>query len=210
MDPILVARLALPVLLLAFVATLMVWPVVRLRRETGAQAITLHRAATREERVVALAFLAIQMGVLLLAAAYAAFGPGAVGAWPAHARLVWTGIGLAVAGLLLVAVAQRQMGASFRIGIDEERTVLVETGLFRAVRNPIFSGLLVALAGVALIVPSVWSIALWVAALLTIGRQTRLEERHLLAMHGDAYRRYAARTGRFVPGVGRLQSPPAP
>ena len=35
--------------------------------------------------------------------------------------------------------------------------------------------------------------------------QVRLvEEPYLLRQHGDAYRNYAARVGRFVPGLGRL------
>jgi protein-S-isoprenylcysteine O-methyltransferase Ste14 len=32
----------------------------------------------------------------------------------------------------------------------------------------------------------------------------RVEEPYLLRVHGDAYRAYAARTGRFVPFLGRL------
>jgi protein-S-isoprenylcysteine O-methyltransferase Ste14 len=50
----------------------------------------------------------------------------------------------------------------------------------------------VALAGLA---------ALWLALEI----QVRLvEEPYLLRTHGDAYREYAARVGRFVPGLGRL------
>jgi protein-S-isoprenylcysteine O-methyltransferase Ste14 len=30
-----------------------------------------------------------------------------------------------------------------------------------------------------------------------------VEEPYLERVHGDAYRRYAARTGRFLPGIGR-------
>lgn len=207
MDPEVLGRVALPLLLVAFVATLLVWPVRRLRRETGAQAITLHRDDTPGQRVGAVAFLAVQVGVALLAVAYVLGGRGAVGAWAVPAIVVWSGIGLGVAGLVLVAVAQRQMGASFRIGIDAQATPLVERGLFRLVRNPIFSGILVMLAGVVLILPSPWSVALWLAAAFAIAWQTRLEERHLVAMHGEAYRRYAERTGRFLPGIGLLRRP---
>jgi protein-S-isoprenylcysteine O-methyltransferase Ste14 len=37
--------------------------------------------------------------------------------------------------------------------------------------------------------------------------QVRLiEEPYLLATHGGTYQRYAATTGRFVPGIGRLKT----
>lgn len=204
MDPITLGRLLLPLLFAAFVAVLFVWPVVRLRRTTGVQAITLHRADTPGQRLGAACFALVVLGIAALAVAYAAGGPGWVGAWPASAGLVWAGAALAAAGVLVVSEAQRQMGVSFRIGIDEAPTPLVTRGLFRVVRNPIFSGLLVALAGVVLIVPSLWSLALWLVAFVAIALHTRLEERHLLSLHGEAYRRYASRTGRFLPGVGRI------
>ena len=35
--------------------------------------------------------------------------------------------------------------------------------------------------------------------------RVRQEERHLLRTHGAVYAEYAARVGRFVPGVGRLR-----
>ena len=79
-------------------------------------------------------------------------------------------------------------------------------GLFRRVRNPIYSGLLVLLLGVTLVIPCAASVLLGSAAAAAIAIHTRLEERHLLALHGDAYRAYAAGVGRFVPGVGRLRA----
>jgi protein-S-isoprenylcysteine O-methyltransferase Ste14 len=45
-----------------------------------------------------------------------------------------------------------------------------------------------------------------IAVAASVQVQVRLvEEPYLLRVHGDAYRAYAARTGRFVPGVGRLR-----
>ena len=42
-------------------------------------------------------------------------------------------------------------------------------------------------------------------AVTSLELQTRVvEEPHLLRTHGDEYASYAARVGRFVPGVGRL------
>ena len=73
-------------------------------------------------------------------------------------------------------------------------------------RNPIFSGAALTAAGLALVVPNVLSLAMLVLFVAGLEIQVRLvEEPYLLRVHGEAYRRYAARTGRFLPGVGRLR-----
>lgn len=207
MDSALVARVALPLLLVGVSTFLLVRPVLRLRRESGVQVVTFHRHGAAGQRVGAVAFVGLLLGLGALAVAFALGGPEAVGAWPPPPALVALGTLLALAGVALVAASQRAMGASLRIGIAEERTELVQSGPFAHVRHPIFSGLLLLLAGVVLLVPGPVSVLLWLAALAALAYHTRAEERHLIAQHGEAYRRYAARTGRFLPGVGRLPSP---
>jgi protein-S-isoprenylcysteine O-methyltransferase Ste14 len=116
------------------------------------------------------------------------------------------GFALFWAGLAATLFAQFAMGDSWRIGVQEsDRTQLVTGGVFGLVRNPIYSGMIPAFLGVALLVPS--ALALLAFALLVAGLeiQTRLvEEPYLLKVHGLAYAEYSARVGRFVPGVGRL------
>jgi protein-S-isoprenylcysteine O-methyltransferase Ste14 len=114
---------------------------------------------------------------------------------------------LFAAGLALTLAAQLGMGSSWRIGVDEsERTDLVTGGLFAVVRNPIYSGMLPASVGIALMVPNVLALAAAVALLVGLEIQTRrVEEPYLLATHGESYRAYASRVGRFVPGVGKLR-----
>ncbi len=109
-------------------------------------------------------------------------------------------------GFALTLVAQLQMGASWRIGVDPaERTALVSEGVFRQARNPIFSGMLLGLLGVALLVPHWLSAAGLLGVFAGIELQVRsVEEPHLLRAHGDAYRAYARRVGRFAPGIGCL------
>ena len=53
-----------------------------------------------------------------------------------------------------------------------------------------------------------WTVMGRAGSTLLIMLQARLEEQHLLALHGEAYRRYASAAGRFLPGLGRLASPP--
>ncbi|MBR8743281.1 isoprenylcysteine carboxylmethyltransferase family protein [Nocardiopsis sp. MG754419] len=115
------------------------------------------------------------------------------------------GLALMVLGLVLVLVSQAAMGASWRIGVDEdEHTALVTRGVFAFVRNPVFTGMGVVLLGQAIAVPSVLSAAALVVFVAAVQVQVRaIEEPYLLRTHGGAYRSYAARTGRFVPLVGR-------
>jgi protein-S-isoprenylcysteine O-methyltransferase Ste14 len=116
------------------------------------------------------------------------------------------GLVLAVGGIAATFRAQIAMGASWRVGVDpSERTQLVETGPFAVVRNPIYAAMVPTALGLTLLVPS------WVSLLGLVGLAAALElqvrvveEPHLQRAHGPAYAAYAARVGRFFPGVGRL------
>jgi protein-S-isoprenylcysteine O-methyltransferase Ste14 len=114
---------------------------------------------------------------------------------------------LCTLGFALTVIAQLQMGASWRIGVDaSERTALVSAGVFGRIRNPIYSGMLLALVGLLLVVPNAVSLLALLATALGLEVHVRkVEEPYLLRVHGEGYRRYAGRVGRFVPGVGLLR-----
>lgn len=116
------------------------------------------------------------------------------------------GILLAAAGGLAVFAAQLGMGESWRIGVsDEERTDLVTGGWFSLCRNPIYTSMIAGWTGFALLVPTWLGIAAVPVIATGLEIQVRfVEEPYLLRIHGDAYRAYASRVGRFVPGVGPL------
>jgi len=119
---------------------------------------------------------------------------------------VVAGAVLLAGGAVLTLAAQLRMGASWRVGVDPtERTALVTGGPFRAVRNPIFTGMAALVVGEALLVPNALALAAAVLALGGIQAQVRaVEEPYLVATHGPDYARWASRTGRFLPGLGRL------
>ncbi|HEY1245371.1 MAG TPA: methyltransferase [Hyphomicrobiaceae bacterium] len=77
-------------------------------------------------------------------------------------------------------------------------------GLYRFCRHPIYLGLLIALAGYAALLPTPLSLALLAAAYAGARAQAAAEEAYLGRTYGEAFRGYARRTGRFLPGVGRL------
>jgi protein-S-isoprenylcysteine O-methyltransferase Ste14 len=118
------------------------------------------------------------------------------------------GIALFGVGLAGTLAAQVAMGDSWRIGVDEQATTeLVTSGPFAFVRNPIFAAMLPASAGLALMVPSVVAFGGLAALIVALELQVRVvEEPYLLRVHGDRYARYAARVGRFAPGVGRIDA----
>ncbi|MER7012277.1 isoprenylcysteine carboxylmethyltransferase family protein [Saccharopolyspora sp. NPDC000359] len=117
----------------------------------------------------------------------------------------WLGLVLALLSFLGVLAAQTGMGPSWRIGVDStERTSLVTTGSFGLARNPVFTAMIAAFAGLCLMVPN-WVQLLGLASLVAgIEIQVRMvEEPYLARVHGADYTAYAARVGRFLPGVGR-------
>jgi protein-S-isoprenylcysteine O-methyltransferase Ste14 len=139
------------------------------------------------------ALLFLSAGLLLLAALLDSARPSPLG------------IALALAGILLVSVAQLEMGDSWRIGVDPaERTALVDHGVYAAIRNPIYTGMVLFVAGQLLVTPGGWTLAALAAVWLGVEIQVRaVEEPYLRVTHGDAYLRWAARAGRFVPFLGR-------
>lgn len=125
---------------------------------------------------------------------------------------VLDGVGIFVVGTLIAAAslasvlaAQRSMGDSWRVGVDEsEQTTLVTAGIFQHVRNPIFTAMGGALTGLVLMVPTPTSIAALLALVVAVEIQVRvIEEPYLVRLHGGQYERYAARAGRLFPSVGR-------
>jgi protein-S-isoprenylcysteine O-methyltransferase Ste14 len=104
-----------------------------------------------------------------------------------------------------MVVAQLDLGASWRIGIEEgARPGLVVGGLYRVCRNPIFLAMLIALTGFTILVPTWLSLATLIGAAIGIRAHVRDEEAYLKRTYGPAYADYARRVGRFVPGIGRL------
>jgi protein-S-isoprenylcysteine O-methyltransferase Ste14 len=119
--------------------------------------------------------------------------------WLQGASVTIAGWVLLAASLLLLVVAQAQMGRSWRIGIDENTsTDLIRTGLFAHSRNPIFLAMRVNLFGLLLVLPNAMTLALFVAGDVLMQVQVRLEEAHLLQLHTTLYQDYCAAVRRWV------------
>lgn len=148
-------------------------------------------------------------GILLLSVDLL-FGPssptGPLGARfvPSSMWLGTTGTMITAAGLTLAIWARRQLGSNWSaaiiIKVDHQ---LIRTGPYALIRHPIYSGILVAMLGTALVIGSyrgLVAVALLLGGLLW---KARREERILGREFGEAFERYRERTGIWLP---RIQS----
>mgnify|MGYP001031015205 FL=1 len=118
--------------------------------------------------------------------------------------LSWNSIQMVGVAILLISflwtlIAQVQMSDSWRIGIDyDEKTKLVDKGVFTISRNPVFLGVVVFYIGIFLILPNTLSFTLAVVMLIIVQVQVRLEEEYLLETHGKAYQIYKNSVRRWI------------
>ncbi|MFG2908592.1 methyltransferase family protein [Kitasatospora sp. NPDC048286] len=79
---------------------------------------------------------------------------------------------------------------------------VITTGPYRLVRHPGYSGVLLAVAGVGLVIGN-WLSLLALTAAVTVGvvHRIRVEERALLRAVGERYGAYARGRRRLVPGL---------
>lgn len=175
-------------------------------RRHGASGVAMFRGSWKE-KVRDLTYLGLPATLLVLstlAALDPALVPLRIDALDA-AWAVRTGIALTALATVLVVVAQVQMGRSWRIGIDEgARPGLVTSGFYALCRNPIYAFMSLWLGGFVLLVPSWMSAALLAITYAGARTQVAQEEAYLRRTYGEDFARWAARTGRFVPWVGRL------
>ena len=129
---------------------------------------------------------------------------------PGRAEVVPIALGIPVliGSLLCMLVGQLQMGPSWRIGIARnEKPGLVTTGMFRFVRNPIYTSAIGALIGFCLLIPTWLMLGMTVAAMVGFRLQIAREEEFLMQLYGDEYVAYGCHVGRFCPWFGRFHSP---
>ncbi|MGH8966735.1 MAG: TMEM165/GDT1 family protein, partial [Actinomycetes bacterium] len=117
--------------------------------------------------------------------------------------VVVIGAGLALLGMALLLVSQRQLRP-----VTDRDPVLAERGIRSRIRNPGLAGVVVATAGTLIMVPTL--VAVFAAVLLVTAAQVLVRgvrEPALTEVHGAAYAAYAARTGRFLPRAPSARRP---
>jgi protein-S-isoprenylcysteine O-methyltransferase len=114
-------------------------------------------------------------------------------------------LGLAVfaAGLALRAWAVRELGRFFKFTVVVQADhQVVDSGPYRLIRHPSYTGLLMAALGLGISLGTWLSIPLCLAPpLIGFGLRLTHEEQVLADELGEPYRAYMRRTWRLIPGV---------
>jgi Putative protein-S-isoprenylcysteine methyltransferase len=127
--------------------------------------------------------------------------------WPVGPITIGVAIVLVLLGAVLAILGAVGLGPALTASpIPRPDARLVTSGVYGVVRNPIYTGLLVGGLGLVMFGASVWHVLTWVALLVLLAGKARWEERMLRAEHPE-FDDYAARVGRFLPGIGRLRRP---
>ena len=147
-----------------------------------------------------LLWLGISLGVGL--AIVAQWFPSASLPGPRDMTLVLALV-LLLGGLALRWAAILTLGRLFTVDVAiQSDHVVVQNGLYRFIRHPSYTGLLLAFLGVGVYFANWLSMfVLMLPITLVVINRVVKEERTLLAAFGAVYAAYCARTTRFIPGL---------
>lgn len=184
-----------------FLVLAFAWPTWRVWRRDGVNAFVLPRDDSAEGVVGRYFRFALVVMAVTLTALSLGLDPSMVGTirWLEIPALQLGGWFLLGVSLVWIMVAQAQMGASWRVGIDSGNPCpLVRRGVFSVSRNPIFLGMRASLVGIVLVLPNAVTLAVTVLSEAMMQLQVRLEEAHLGARHPNEYDAYRSQVRRWV------------
>ena len=190
-----------PLFFLVYLLIAFVWPTVRTRRQTGINPVTFGNTDSAHDYVGKIFKLILALiPVVIVAFFFEQFYPYLLPAGYLNSSTVQSiGIAMCLLSCFWTVIAQIQMGNSWRIGIDNNKsTDLIVSGLFKVSRNPIFLGMIFTLIGFFLMLPNAVTLLVMVTGYILIQIQIRLEEEFLLKQHGRKYEEYKLNTRRLI------------
>jgi protein-S-isoprenylcysteine O-methyltransferase Ste14 len=156
--------------------------------------MTKYMDAKKSARLYVIAQFVLLADLLLAPADVAGWGP-------AHDALAIVGLVAFTVGILLVFAAGFGLGKSLTaMPIPKDDGHLVEVGLYKHVRHPIYSGLLLLALGLVFSNGPWPQLLIWALLFLVLNRKARFEEDFLRKKYTN-YLAYAAETPRFLPRV---------
>jgi protein-S-isoprenylcysteine O-methyltransferase Ste14 len=167
------------------------------QRSRGVKVARSDRGAL-ETALLAFAMLAFFVPLVWVATPLFAFAE-----YPLHPLPLLVGVACLVVGLWIFARSHADLGTNWSITLEvREQHQLVTQGIYRTLRHPMYSALLLYSLGQALVVPNwIAGPSYGVAMALLISLRLGPEERMMRERFGDDYEAYRRRTRRLIPGV---------
>ena len=167
------------------------------QRSLGVRVVKSGRGAL-ETLLLTLAWLAFFVPLVWVAAPVFAFADYSLRPLP-----LWAGVVCLSGGLWLFAKSHADLGTNWSITLElREKHQPVTQGVYRTVRHPMYSALLLYSLGQALVVPNwIAGPSYGVAMALLFAFRLGPEERMMLEEFGKDYEAYRGRTKRLVPRV---------
>ncbi|HLW25302.1 MAG TPA: isoprenylcysteine carboxylmethyltransferase family protein [Steroidobacteraceae bacterium] len=115
----------------------------------------------------------------------------------------WLGTVVFVSGVVLRWYAIGHLGRFFTVNVAiAEDHRLIDTGPYRLMRHPSYTGSLIAILGIAISMCNLVSfLVLLGPTILVFLHRMGVEEQALLAAFGERYRSYMRSTARLLPGI---------
>jgi len=112
------------------------------------------------------------------------------------------GIAITLAGLGFAIWARIHLGTNWSgqpvIRIDH---TLVQSGPYRIVRNPIYTGILIASIGSTIVIGEFWALAVTIIILVVFIAKIRNEEEFLLEEFGESFIAYKQKVKALIPFI---------
>ena len=123
--------------------------------------------------------------------------------YPLRTGPLAAGVAFLVIGLWLFYRSHADLGTNWSITLEvREGHRLITQGVYRRVRHPMYSALLLYSIGQALVIPNwVGGLSNLVAFVILFALRVGPEERMMAQQFGDEYAQYTARTSRLIPHI---------
>jgi protein-S-isoprenylcysteine O-methyltransferase Ste14 len=112
----------------------------------------------------------------------------------------WIGALLTAIGVAFSCWARARLGRNWSATVTVKQDhELIRGGPYALVRHPIYTGMLLALLGTAIVIGQWRGLLALLIAFAALWRKLRLEERYMSETFGDSYQRYRAHTKAVIP-----------
>jgi protein-S-isoprenylcysteine O-methyltransferase Ste14 len=122
--------------------------------------------------------------------------------WPTPAALLWAALAVEAVGIAFAIIAREYLGSmwSGRVTLKEDHRI-IQSGPYRIVRHPIYTGVLTALLGVVAARANPAAVLGFAFIAASLARKMVAEEALLRAHFGAAYDDYRKRVAAIIPFI---------